>query len=381
MLPKESRPKGQRWEVDWYDAQKKRARKRFENKKDAEEYNSEMHRESAGGRGVDYGAARKTTVQGLWSLYVTRLEGMGARGRGPIGEKTLYRYTRQYENHIRPDWEHVPLANIKHDRVEKWLSGLQGRDGRAAGNATRTDVGTLFKRVLDHGVRLGYLADNPATDRLGNADFIPPARREAGKHIPLTMDQLTILADGAGRYRPLVLTAGLCGLRWGELSALTVSDLRHAAGGWELDVTKAYTEVQGRLILKGTKTDNVRTVPVPAKLAALLEGDAKDRAGGDLLFHSPDGRPMRNGNFTKRYYEPARKALAAADSDAPRPTIHDLRHTAVSLAIRAGTNIMVVQRIAGHSKASTTLDVYAREFKDDLHESARRLDEMIPQLS
>lgn len=57
----------------------------------------------------------------------------------------------------------------------------------------------------------------------------------------------------------------------------------------------------------------------------------------------------------------------------PHPTFHDLRHTAVSLAIRAGVNVKVVQRIAGHASATMTLDTYAGLFDDDLHDSADRL--------
>ncbi len=36
--------------------------------------------------------------------------------------------------------------------------------------------------------------------------------------------------------------------------------------------------------------------------------------------------------------------------------IHDLRHTAASLAVSAGANVKAVQRMLGHAKASMTLD-------------------------
>ncbi|MGN6337464.1 tyrosine-type recombinase/integrase [Mycobacterium sp.] len=39
---------------------------------------------------------------------------------------------------------------------------------------------------------------------------------------------------------------------------------------------------------------------------------------------------------------------------------HALRHTAASLAVSAGANVKVVQRMPGHASAATTLDVYAR---------------------
>ncbi len=47
-------------------------------------------------------------------------------------------------------------------------------------------------------------------------------------------------------------------------------------------------------------------------------------------------------------------------------TIHDLRHTAASLAISAGANVKAIQKMLGHAFAAMTLDVYADLFDDDL---------------
>ena len=55
-------------------------------------------------------------------------------------------------------------------------------------------------------------------------------------------------------------------------------------------------------------------------------------------------------------------------------TIHDLRHTAASLAIASGANVKAVQRMLGHASAAMTLDVYADLFDDDLDGVANALD-------
>ncbi|MCU1508892.1 MAG: integrase [Glaciihabitans sp.] len=59
----------------------------------------------------------------------------------------------------------------------------------------------------------------------------------------------------------------------------------------------------------------------------------------------------------------------------PSMTIHDLRHTAASLAISAGANVKAVQRMLGHASAAMTLDTYADLFDDDLDSVAIRLSE------
>ena len=59
--------------------------------------------------------------------------------------------------------------------------------------------------------------------------------------------------------------------------------------------------------------------------------------------------------------------------------IHDLRHTAASLAVSAGANVKAVQRMLGHSTATQTLDRYAHLFTEDLEALADRLDEAFSQ--
>ncbi|HEY8319824.1 MAG TPA: hypothetical protein VIG76_13450 [Amnibacterium sp.] len=55
-------------------------------------------------------------------------------------------------------------------------------------------------------------------------------------------------------------------------------------------------------------------------------------------------------------------------------TIHDLPHTAESLAVAAGATVKAVQKMLEHASASTSLDVYTDPFDDDLDAVAHRLD-------
>lgn len=55
-------------------------------------------------------------------------------------------------------------------------------------------------------------------------------------------------------------------------------------------------------------------------------------------------------------------------------TIHDLRHTAASLAVSSGANVRAVQRMLGHASAAMTLDTYADLFDDDLDAVSVALD-------
>jgi integrase len=56
---------------------------------------------------------------------------------------------------------------------------------------------------------------------------------------------------------------------------------------------------------------------------------------------------------------------------------HGLRHTTASLAISAGANVKVVQRMLGHATAAMTLDLYGHLLDDDLSGVADALGEAI----
>ncbi len=55
-------------------------------------------------------------------------------------------------------------------------------------------------------------------------------------------------------------------------------------------------------------------------------------------------------------------------------TPHDLRHTAASLAISAGANVLAVSRMLGHKDPQVTLRTYADLFDTDLDKVSDALD-------
>jgi integrase len=107
-----------------------------------------------------------------------------------------------------------------------------------------------------------------------------------------------------------------------------------------------------------------------------MAGKSRD----DLVFAAPGGGVLRIATFRTRVFNPAVAKLRGIDEDGkpttdwPRPTMHDLRHTAASLSISAGANVKAVQTMLGHKSAALTLDTYADLFPDDLEAVAEALD-------
>ena len=80
---------------------------------------------------------------------------------------------------------------------------------------------------------------------------------------------------------------------------------------------------------------------------------------------------MHINNFRKRVWLPA---VHRAGLEPLR--FHDLRHTCASLAIAAGADIKVLQRMMGHASAALTLDRYGHLMPGQAESVADRLDQM-----
>lgn len=144
---------------------------------------------------------------------------------------------------------------------------------------------------------------------------------------------------------------GYCGLRFGEAAALQVADVDVDAR--RIRVRRSVTYVRKTGLVEGrTKDHNARTVPVPAFVARMLATEIAGRDGTGLAFPSARGGGYLTLGQARYTFT---KAVAVVDGvDGVR--LHDLRHSCASLAISAGANIKVVQKLMGHKSAVLTLD-------------------------
>ena len=102
-------------------------------------------------------------------------------------------------------------------------------------------------------------------------------------------------------------------------------------------------------------------------MADQIAGKGRD----DLVFSDAGGQHLRRTRVSTGSRSWFKTALREAELEPM--TLHDLRHTAASLAISSGANVKAVQRMLGHASAAMTLDLYADLFDDDLDEVAMRL--------
>jgi integrase len=250
-----------------------------------------------------------------------------------------------------------PLVSVRPSEVQAWAAELS----RTQSVATARHALSVLRRVFDYAVRDGAIQRNPATGiRLSKVQGNDPR--------PLTHDELWRLAGvfGAARDRLLVLVAGYCGLRWGELAALRWSDVDLRSR--TLRVVRAYSEEAPRGELSPVKNHQARTVPVPEIVAGELADYKSRQPQGELVFPSGTGTPLRNRNWRRDVFD------SAVEAQGLGITPHNLRDTAASLAIQEGASVVAVARLLGHESAATTLNHYAGLFPTDLDDIASRLD-------
>lgn len=346
MAALEHRPERPRpWRVRWRDANGRGRSRSFTRKADALRYLHELDVRLDRGVHRDPDGARTafSEVAASW------LDSKVTAGRKP---STVIGYRSLLDSTILPTLGGEPVAALTYGTLTEWLRQFD----HLSGSRRRHIIGVLAQ-VLDLAVRLGLIDSNPA--RLLDKPTVAVRRR----HRYLDHRQLHALADAAGTYRPLILLLGYTGLRWGEAVALRGSDVDRVRG--MIHVDRSQTEAGGHLQYVAPKTHQRRDVPVPDLVLDLLPD-----TGDDLMFHTAHRRPLRHRNFSRDVWLPATQVSGCTGL-----RIHELRHTAASLARASGSDAFVVARMLGHGDASITAKTYADLFDVELGLVRRRMQE------
>lgn len=177
-----------------------------------------------------------------------------------------------------PKWGMREVQSITHDEAQVWVSALA--ESKSASVVLRAEG--ILRALLAKAKADKCIHDNPCEDL-----ELPRKRRK--KHVYLTIDQLLALADASDWRRPIVLTLGLCGLRWGELVGLQVGDVDFKRQ--RIHVRRSATEVNHEIVVDAPKTGEEHTVIFPRLLRPCLEDACNGRSSPTCFF--PTGAPAR----------------------------------------------------------------------------------------
>lgn len=202
-----------------------------------------------------------------------------------------------------------------------------------------------------------------------SSDYISPVKGEKKEVIALNDSESRILMHelesvANPMHKIAIYIVLLMGIRRSELAGLEWSDIDFDKG--ILHIQRACYYLKKKLVVKDPKTfTSNRKISIPSLLLEKLKeykvwyDDAKSKLGDiwantDKLFLTiEEGKVVNPDNFIKWL----RKVLNRCNL--PRVTLHSIRHTNITLQIVNGVDIRTVSARAGHSKTSTTTDIYS----------------------
>lgn len=316
----------------------------FKTKKAADEYLARLHVDLVDGNWIDPSNSKKLLGPIAEDWYSSCLD---------LKPTTLAGYRQSLNKHILPTWGNRSVGSIGFAEVQAWVSKLASE---LSASSTRQILYNL-RSILDFAIQDNKLKKN-ACDGVRQPKLIKTNRSY------LNHDGVLKLAEASGDAFDIILTLAYTGIRIGELVGLRVNAIDFTDN--HLNIVESISEVGGNLIEGTPKNGEQRRVPFPEFLVPFLHERIRGKSPTDRVFSSAKGGVLRVGNFRRDKFRPAVAAVQLIDPEFPTVTLHDLRHTAASLAISAGANVKSLQTMLGHARASMTLDVYADLFKEDL---------------
>jgi integrase len=271
---------------------------------------------------------------------------------------TIARYRSVIEWQLKPTLGAVPLERLETKAFDDLYRSLAAR----LEPASIRKAHIVARSALDRAVRWGWIRRNPA------ATAEPPPVRAPDVRSP-DPDDVRRLIAAAERHDPLFAVflrlAAATGARRGELCALRWSDLDLDAA--RLTIERSLIVVDGGVREAPTKTHNRRVIALDRGTLECLhrhldrQRRLARRCGSELardafvFSRRPGGtHPLRPDNCTTSF-DRLRRATGVSGFSLKDAT----RHLAATRLIAAGVDVRTVAGRLGHSRASTTLDVYS----------------------
>jgi integrase len=291
----------------------------------------------------------------------------------PRGVAGTTRIRRQSITRLIPLIGHHRLARLDAGHIQRALNTL------ATHLAPQTVVNTYqaLHVALNVAVAWKRRPDNPADEvrppRVPRADVVVLSEAEAAR---------VVVAARAERLGPLLLTALAVGVRRGEATGLRLRDLDLERGTLHVHQQIQWVSGQGAIAID-TKGHDRRTLRLPAALVAVLRdhvaGLAVERASGrrweehGLLFPSTVGTPLRPSVIQNALA----RILTAAN--APRLSIHGLRHSCATLLLAQGVPEPAIVELLGHSSPALLHRTYGHVLETMRAEGAAAMDRVFSQ--
>lgn len=270
--------------------------------------------------------------------------------RGERAETTFDTYESVVRTHIRNALSDCMLDDFTPSMVDTFLQGVLKVSGYASAKQCRTVLSGTGYLLL----RRGLISRNPVGD-------VPKleAKKRKKKKRALTASQARAFLRHVREYDQLrgtdnydlLLVLLATGCRVGEALALSWSCVDFSTGSVQIETTAA--RVKGRGIVVGpTKSEaGERNLTLPGWCLEVLRDRRERRPDGEIIF------PTATGAYRDRSAV-GKQIRAMRGTQWSWVTSHTFRRTMATLMDDSGASARAVADQLGHSRISTTLDVY-----------------------
>ena len=266
---------------------------------------------------------------------------------------------------ILPYFAKRKLSEITAKDIIDWqneIRGLTDNHGKPLSKTYLKTVHNQLSAIFNHAIRYYGLQINPA-QRAGNM-----GAEERREMLFWTREEYTRFSE-AMMDKPISFYAFemlyWCGIREGELLALTPSDFDFQKQ--TLRINKSYQRLNKQDVITTPKTPkSIRTIQMPQFLCEEMQDYLK------MLYDAePDTRIFP---ITKSYLH-REMDRGCRETGVKRIRIHDLRHSHISLLIDMGFTALAIADRVGHESIDITYR-YAHLFSTRQIEMADKLDSL-----
>ena len=288
-----------------------------------------------------------------------------------VRSQTLIDYRAIVRIHINPRIGTKSLDKLTPRDIQALYGNLHREK---IGDRTRQKVHVVLHQAMSYAMKMQLIHSNPI-------EHIDPPRYVPRKMSPLKLDQLLALIDASTDYwmKAAIAVSGFLGLRQSELLALRWKDIDFQVHSISISRGTEKFIAGDRLKRRISDTKNRssnRRIAIPQNVLKHLKNHFETsnfKGADDLAFSNENGKLVSHSWLKWRF----RPILEQAN--VPVIRWHDLRHTAATIMLSLGTHPKVVMEILGHSKITTTMDLYSHSLPHMQTDTMDKLDNAIQQ--